>query len=287
MFTPDQERYIASIEEIHEYPHTSGENIIPEVQLFSKNLEIFVFGKTFNYKLDIKDNQFLINFLRQKMIKNLFVPDCSSFTGLLCEGIDFPYEHHPGDLKIITGAKTEGIVVPVGGAILFKTADCYTVTYHDIKNDKVITVHAGLKSIIDKQKIITGVESRPHESVVDDMARYMKETDHYEIFLNGGIGFQSFIYNTNDPVYGETNKKILSYLIDKYGKGAVPLGIKHGGISMKYIIRQQFISYGIDPELIRDDGIDTYSDPKFFSHYRAKEMGWNDGGRNGILVIHK
>lgn len=280
--------YIASLEGMHEY---GGNFDLPEInpaeKLFSKNVNILTFGKPKNWKDNLINHPEVPQFLYENHIKEIYLPDSSSFTGTILNSTDFYERGEIRGINIMGGRKTEGLILPSQSSILMRTADCPTIIYHDITHDVLVVAHAGFGSIIDKQRIMIGILSRFNESVVDDIMGKVPETDDYEINIVCGIHYNSFIYNPNHPIYGEGNKKILDYLLDIYGEIAVPLGFEHGGISIQSIIKKQFLGYGLEIDRISTDGVDTYSDPRFWSHSRSVKLKEQSSGRNGVLVLHK
>ena len=259
-----------------------------------RNANIYMFGKPVNWKDDFYFHTQIIELLMKKKINKIFFPNISSFTGEICEEDDFSQSTkiEKFGFEIFQNKKTEGLVVPKNAAVFLCTADCPVIVYQDYENDVLIVAHAGLNSVIDRQDVLFSRRSRFNGSVVENIIDYLdeniEETDNYEISIIGGISHESFIYSPDNPVYGSENKKILEFLTGKYGDGVVPLGIDHGGISIPNTIKQQFVRWGINPNKINMDGIDTYTDPRFWSHTEfVKNGGVGLDGRNGILVIHK
>ncbi|MEI7689003.1 MAG: laccase domain-containing protein [Candidatus Nomurabacteria bacterium] len=287
METTKEERYIQSIEWMHEYP---GSTIEPEIcvdQFASHGAEIFILGKPVDWKKYHTSNSGLLELLKRNHMEKLYVPTSNTFTGMIGDINGFNEELLTFGVKIMSGCLTDGLKIPVGSAALILTADCPTIVYHEIKNDVLIVAHAGLGSVVDLPYITTAIPSRSHEGVVDGIMLQTKNSEDYEIFISCGVGYKSFIYDPNHPVYGKKNKKILKYLIGAYGEQTVPLGYEHGGISIKDVIKQQFLEYGLDPNKIHFDEIDTYNDSRFWSHsrYFKQELGYC--GRNGVLVLNK
>jgi copper oxidase (laccase) domain-containing protein len=263
-------------------------NIVADVKLKSGNAEFFIFGNSKNWKDDFKNHPELISILKERKIKDVYIPHTSTFCGTLSNSNNFSLKSTVNGIRVMNGLYTEGLVVPKGSAVVLYSADCPTIIYHDLKNGLLIVAHAGLGSLIDKQKIIIDVASRPNESVIDELMSLAKEkeTNNYEIFVLCGIGESSFKYDINDPVYGDTNKKIFAYLNNHYGTQAVPFGSKKGNISLLGIIEGQLDSYGINTIKIQNDGIDTYSDPRFWSHFRNVQIGQKGLERNAILIVN-
>lgn len=288
-----QEEYVSSIELMHEYPGHMGEidRIREDSCLFSnysQNAEIFVFGKPYNWK-DNANLHLLLPTLEKSEVKTVYIPDCSDFTANISDVSEFQKEFDIGGIMFKTGCNTDGLVIPKGSAVIFRTADCPTIVLHDIENDLLLGTHAGLESLIDKKKLTTGAPFRSNDSVVDEIVRFIpsSSTNHYEIFVVGGISSSNFVYNINDPVYGETNRKIFYYLNNNFGRDAVPRNTAKGNISLFGIIRCQFERYGFDPDKVVSDGLNTFSDPMLWSHYEECLHSNKGIERNCVLIIHK
>ena len=283
------ESYEISQEFMHEYQgNFPPPEVEPVIKLSSEKTCISVFGNAKNWRADFRSHVELLPILREKNVKSVFIPNISTFTGMLSYHQSYQPEGEIEGIEIFSGIKSEGLAIPFGSAGFFCTADCPTIVYHDIEKDIVIGAHAGLGSVIDRNKIITGKPYRSDESIVDQIMWYKekKGSDHYEIFVICGINQHSFVYSIKDLNYGVANYKLLNYLLKNYGDEAVPRGLKGGNISLYGIIRRQLINYGIDEDKIKTDDLDTFSNLNLWSHYRASKNGQNGCGRNGILVIH-
>ena len=257
------------------------------MEFANKNIKISVLGKPVNWKL----NSSFVNIagiLQEHNVQNLYVPDPSDFTGQISSSNDFVKSSKlQNDISIMNGISTEGLILPKNSASLIATGDCPTIVVYNHDTKEILTAHAGLGSIIDKNYVYHNEKSRKNESVVD---RICEKFFGYncQIMILCGISYQSFIYSISDPNYSEINKKMLDYIIKKYGEHSIPCGIEHGGISIHTIIKTQFEKNNFDPNSIICDGIDTYTDESYWSHSRfvkKQETGMN--GRNGILTINK
>ncbi len=258
----------------------------PDAGIYLKEVGIYIFGRPKNWRSSFEDHLELIQILREKKINKVYIPNVSTFSGCLALAKDFSKKSNIDGIEIMNGCISEGLILPFSSAVFLTTADCYTVTCHNHIDKTLIVFHAGLGSVIDKMKIIIGVSSRPHESIIDDLMKYVKNPDQYDIFINCGISSLSFRYDIRNPLYGETNMKILTYLLENY-KEAVPHGLKYGGVSIKNILIEQLLNYGFLRDKIRDDVIDTGTDSRFWSHYRFSLVGREkECGRNGILVLN-
>lgn len=281
--------YEANLDFMHEYQgHLPCYDHVEPIVLASEKAKILIYGKPRNWKEDFHDHINIFIQLRDQGIQKLYYPNVSGFTGTICEENDFKetFMLEKFGLQVFRHYEIDGMVIPKNSAGFMCTADCPVIIFHDLANDKLIMAHAGLASLVDKPRILTGHKSRHSEGVIDDLMFYADDIEHYEIFVLCGISASSFTYSTNDLVHGKNNEKILDYLIKRYGQSAVPYGKEHGGISLKSIIIGDFSNHGVSSEKIYFDGTDTYSDPRFWSHTEFTQKGGIDG-RNGILVIHQ
>lgn len=270
-------------------------NIVADMEYHTGNADIFVYGGPKNWKDDFRNNHELIEILLQKNIYTVYIPDTTTFNGLLCSPDDFIHEYTVKGIKVMTGAIADGFVVPKGSAVIMYSADCPTIVYHDLINQRLVVAHAGLASLINKYKIIIDVPFRSHESIIEEMMRGVKYNDSCEIFVLCGIGAKSYIYDFNHSKYGERNLKILQFLFEFYGTDVTPyfIGIKgrskgRGNISLLNIILQQLGSCGVDTLKVIYDSVDTYSDPRFHSYYWYSQFGKEEDKfyRNCTMVIN-
>ncbi|MCX6757440.1 MAG: hypothetical protein NTZ44_00955 [Candidatus Nomurabacteria bacterium] len=274
----------------------NSNEILPKVSLHSANTSIYVFGSQKNWLNSFWNLTDIHRMLNKEKITICYLPSTSDFLGTLSDPEAFEDAGFRNGLSLWT-LPTEGLLLPKGTAVLFRSADCPTLVCRDLEKGEVFTCHAGLNSVIDKKKILTGKtdESSPriHDGVVGsllDLSLYSIED--IEISLHCGIRHSSFIYDIHDEVHGKNNEIILDHLINKYGEASVPMGKKHGGISIKNIISAQFEAFGIHSEIVYDD-IDTATDKdedgeySYWSHYRYYHEDEIASGRNGVLIIHK
>lgn len=283
--------YVLSEEEIHEkqgnFPRDEEANPIKQQHLLFGKVDIFVLGKPTNWRGGIDSHPELVNLISRHVPK-VYVPNTRDFCGTICpECDDIEPKNHMG-IEIISGCRTEGMIVPHGSAIFMRTADCPVIVLFDRKNDILIVAHAGLSSVIDRNEILRGEPSRTRQSVVDDIVQHFKgKGENTSIKVLCGIGPESFIYSPKDKEWGRENEMILRYIIDQYGQRTVPFGFDYGGISIGEIIQQQFLQYdGFLNENIYIDETDTFKDSNFWSHRRSV-LSREEHGRNAILVVHR
>lgn len=287
-----EEQYEANMDFIHEYQGhfaemDEAEKKSPVHSLHCQKVKTFIFGKP----LDWKDNAnlyYLIPILKENGINNVFLQDTSDFNATIVQSSDFVSHFEVEGINFFRGVKADGMIIPSQSAAIFRSADCPTIIFHDIENDLLIGAHAGLESLIDKKKLATGAPFRDHESVVDEIVRFipLSTTNHYEIFILAGISSRNFIYDISNPIYKDINLKIFSYLLKKYGLDAVPRSTAKGNISLLGITKCQFGRYGFDSDKVISDGLDTFSDSRLWSHFEENLHGNNGLERNCVLIIH-
>ena len=290
--TQAQEEYIARIDIMHEYPTQNTPHEIDKSNIYLNHLilekvEIFTLGKPQDWKNDYRSNCEFLKLLRENEVEKLYIPTANTFTGRVCLSNAFENEFHTHGIKIMTGCEADGFDVPSGSAVLIPTADCPTIVYHDISNDFVVVAHAGLGSVVDLQKIMTGEHSRLYDGVVDEIVKHTERSKDFNILILCGISHESFVYSPDDPIYGKKNKRLLHYLMAVYGEGVVPSGSDHGGISIPELIEEKFRQHGISSSRIYTDKTDTYSNEDFWSHSRYVKNDLGYCGRNAVLVLHK
>ena len=252
---------------------------------FHARVVVGVLGKPTNWK-DNSNLVKLIPILKKNGIEKVYIPDCSTFTGRVGDSLDFNCGIEIKGIKFFNEVKTEGLILEPKSASLIRTADCPTIVCRDIKRGILVAAHAGLGSVIDLSRILSGKTPR-RMSVVDNIINNFDDLDNLRVNIFCGISYHNFIYSIDDPVYVDNNKKILNYLLNNF-KQAVPFRYFHGGISINNIIIEQFCSHGIKPEQINIDGIDTFENLAFWSHRRAVLNKRNKSeGRNAVLVMHR
>ena len=260
-------------------------NLISEI-LLGGGSSIYVVGKPINWASYIENLFELLEPLREKDIKKVYVPNIFKFNGQISTPEKFIKVCNLEEVEIYSGVEADGLKIPPGAAAFFRTADCPVIVYYDESRNILVAAHAGLASIIDKQLILTRKKSRKHFGIVDEIYSKVPSADNPIIHIVCGISSKSFIYDPLHPEYGEDNKEILRYLFHEYGRYALPKGYQTGNISIRGIITKKFMDYFNGKRFcIANDGLNTATNNRLWSHTRSVQYGEHEG-RNGILVIH-
>ncbi|QSH39054.1 hypothetical protein JXR01_01945 [Candidatus Kaiserbacteria bacterium] len=222
-------------------------------------------------------------------IQKLWMPRPTEANGELAPQGDFSPLFDGHEHPIIMGnCDADGCIVRHGDAFGLLSADCATlVAYAD---DMVIAAHAGRDSVMDRTVIAGGDPSRDYSGILESIvvefldAGYRPQDVHLGIF--GGIQ-SNFLHDPTHPEYGEYNRGLIHYA--KQFEGAL-INEEIGDINMNALIRAKATQiYGINPDKIIDDGVDSGSDRDahgnllWASHRHAKN-GHRE--RNFILVRH-
>jgi copper oxidase (laccase) domain-containing protein len=216
-------------------------------------------------------------------IIELAVPRVSLFNAAVAHFEEFPVSHTFDHIKVRTGIDTDAVMLESGQSALIVTGDCPTLALSNIKTGEAVAAHAGRDSLLDRILIDTGTPSRPEESVVGMIMKYTGwNGSDLRGFIAAGIAPEHFSHSFNDRVHGERNKKMIEWIVDRYGNICIQGEISEGKIDMKALIRAQCGLFDISSDAIEDDGIDTFTDPRFWSH---RNKGKN-AGRNAVLVIN-
>lgn len=203
------------------------------------------------------------------------------------------HPNHP--LTLFRGACGAGMSVPTNSAVFFPTGDCPIIVMTSKYSSTVIAAHAGLRELVDFDRVLKDTPSRPHESVVDAMCAVFTEAEraHIEIKVVCGIQRTNYKHPITHPTYGDQNKKLLHHLQSNIGADTVRNPGTEGRICLYSIVWYQAVSKGINHKKISHDGTDTYSDRiddvhAWWSHRRAQVHGRTQDlkKRNGVLVIN-
>ncbi|MFA6251519.1 MAG: hypothetical protein WC603_02755 [Candidatus Paceibacterota bacterium] len=265
------------------------ENTNPSIFSLSGRIDILMLDTTESLEKDLRNHPELLSILRNNDVSTLYWPDCSGFTAELSQPSDFQEFMSIGNMKIMKGPQTDGLAIEKNSAVMFETTECSPIViYHDKRNDLLITAKAGFNSVIDKLQIFHGQKFREHWSVIDNIAKLADahESYDYEIFIVGGLEPDSFRYDIEEPGSETANKMVLSFLQNNYAENAVPLGEKHGGVSVPSIIGEQFILHGFKSKRISYQKMQTSPSLCWWDHcYDA--TGGKTCARKVILIIYK
>lgn len=269
--------------------------VIP-FKITSEKVSIHLFGRPYDFspRGNIEIITETLKFYASKNgVTSIFAPSCEKFNAEVVYEKKFPNKTRlRGGLIIHKGAFADGVVLEnKQEAFFIPSADCPTI----IATGKYIAIaaHAGRDCLLDKQKIHIGKRSRRNESVVDYiMEKYLMAGEFIKdlrVLITCGIKAENFPHHFDHPRYGEKNKILIKYLLEKYGEDCLRGNTEEGKISLDNLIKKQFILHGVPPENIATDGIDTYGDNILGNHLwhscaRGKTQE-EKKKRNGVLVI--
>jgi len=191
--------------------------------------------------------------------------------------------------KLYRGLVTEGRILHPSEAFVVAPADCATVVV-SFRN-RVLVCHAGLKSLYNQKALNDDLET--HSGVIDQMCLWVpRDEQQYVkvgIFLSISPG-EHYQHRFNDPMYGERNKILVKYLIERLGETCIVGDPTLGQIDLREVICQQLVSNRIPPSNISPAIPDSCpflaknsdGSSKWHSHRRT-----GDGSRNLVVVINE
>jgi hypothetical protein len=175
------------------------------------------------------------------------------------------------DIVLRRGVNFEGCELKHGQAFIVSPADCYTVAAKS--GDRVLVGHAGRDSLHDAKN-----PDRP--GIVENMVRELGPDT--KIWGGYGIAGDDFVHSSEDPKFGELNRKRQE---DLFASGTIT---KNEGVDLANLIVHQTEKAGGSREnVIIDKSVSTFSDtdengrPVYFSNRR---LGPQKMGRNLVWV---
>jgi hypothetical protein len=182
-----------------------------------------------------------------------------------------------GQAALYRGHKADGALIKQGEVYALASADCPTVSLHDPRSalSTVVAVH------FSRQSGVVG-------DILERALTYFSQTIRNRLIatVSLGIDVQHFDHRWDDPLRGATNETLTKRLIKEFGEDSVSRDQTLGGIDLKFIAVQKLLRAGVLPSNIFVDKIDTYTDPRFWSHRASNKPGKKAGdiGRNLVLV---
>ncbi len=215
-----------------------------------------------------------------KGINTIWAPTSTDFNSVISETIDFTNEITDGEFRIYRGVMADGLEVPENDGVFLASADCPTIIAFDPQKNRLVVAHAGRNCLLDRQLIDTNTPSRDHFSVVD--AVIDKLGTNIKVHIALGIKSKNFTHLVTDPVYGESNDRMLKFIFEKYSN-CFYWQPEEGQLSLSMLIKAQLEIYGV--RRISWDNLDTYEDKN-----QNGDLLWHSysrdrtSKRNGILV---
>ncbi|MFM2357565.1 MAG: Multi-copper polyphenol oxidoreductase laccase [Candidatus Parcubacteria bacterium] len=285
-------------------------------------VEISVFGKPHNFR-GLSQNtellQSLVHHAHEHHIASLCLPMVSLFNACVAEGLSqFRKSRTVLETKVFEECFVDGVRISKGEAFFVASADCPTLVFSSPNKKYVVACHAGLKSLVDYNRIYHEGRIRTHQSVVDRALEFFRGDElNVSIGVVCGIGAHAVEYSTTDKKYGTRNSMLVEYVFGQWGgdcfapyidktRGDVsdnpklvrPSSLSQclgGHIDLFALVRAQAEKRNVPRGQVLTDGICTYTTGsgshggKFHSHRRQMQDGVKpeEGKRNGVLVMMK
>jgi hypothetical protein len=211
-------------------------------------------------------------------IKRIYVPRVDEFNAHLARPevfINPEIEIIGNDIELLRSDDPsffhDGVILKPGEAAFIITGDCPTIaTYSDDETEPIIASHAGRNSL----HTVNHKHRTNSNSVVDEIAKQYRNPESVHLRIIAGIGKEQFTHPLDHPTYGEHNRKLVQYFAQF---GAADPADQKGCLDLIQAITSQAVANGVFND-ISWDGIDTTTDPRFWSNRRDGKP------RNGILV---
>lgn len=192
----------------------------------------------------------------------------------------------PGEATLLRGIYADALELDNRGqAFVISSADCLTIIIRDKTSGMVVVGHGGRKSLIDEKMLEWGVPSRKYESVIQGMLSKFNRNDREKLqaYLCFGIAPHNFAHPWNHRRFGEKNKTMVNYIIDKWGSGCVAGEPEIGCIDLKAVATAQLRKEGLLQNSITYDGVNTFS-REWHSQRRDAGILSAIPGRNLVFV---
>ncbi len=217
-------------------------------------------------------------------LKNMDAPQVHKFNAKVGTYADFPARFSVGGCEVLTGTQLDAVVLQKGQAAGILTRDCPTIVFYNGKTGEVVIAHAGRDSVLDRKGIAADGQTRQYESVVFSVLAFTGwNPKDISILVCIGIGAEHFSHPFDYPLFESLNKKMIGWILQNYGSECVAGEPEEGKIDLFALIKNQCIKAGIPSGHIQHDGVDTYTDPRFWSTRNKTK----NNGLNLIVVINK
>jgi len=165
-------------------------------------------------------------------------------------------------IKVMTGARANGMLIPKGDTLGFPTSDDHTVVIYDPERDLMIGLCVDLNSLTRRKWMFNGTRGRGRFSVlssaIDLLLKLGSRRQDIFVYVCCGIGHESYSLSLTHWIQGKNNRKILEYLQATYGKKVVPvIGWEKGSVDLFQLVVEQCNGLGIAVDRICHDGVDT------------------------------
>jgi hypothetical protein len=198
-----------------------------------------------------------------------------------CEIVLNPEEVEDGEEPIVLyrDLNREGCKIEKCEAFYMPPADCLTIVVQD-EFGNVVASHAGRDSLQDMKDVFK-------DNIFKNIRNSLKgNLSKVKVWIGFGIAAENFVHpmNENRDDLNSQRYFLLRYLYDDIGSEN-PIVSDDGKLNVYELAeRQAREAFGQNVSIIRNESIDTFSDPRFYSHRKGGE---DRMGRNGVFVISR
>lgn len=163
------------------------------------------------------------------------------------------------------GIEADALITREKGLPIFlMIADCIPMIITDINNTVLSVVHGG----------IANTDLKLSKKTVEHMVKnYKVKASDLVVTIGPAIRKESYIYD----YFEDKDPKVWEGFVEKEGD---VFHIDNVGATVK-----QLVDCGIKEENIHDNGIDTYTDERYFSHRRDYDNKIKDKGRFAVVAM--
>jgi hypothetical protein len=208
----------------------------------------------------------------------------------------------PDRITMLRDDGSDGTEIPPGTAVLLNGADCPSVFFFLPQEERVarlLATHCARWSLLNQCRVLGKHPQRTYEGVVENAIETLGKENVREIQVHiaCSISGKHFRHSVDDPRYGEQNKNLVQYVVQKWGAECFVGNLHDGRLHLPALVRAQCRELGILDEHITRDDEDTFSatepcseEPKWWSYVRAttrpKERQ-NAYKRNLAIMVHR
>jgi copper oxidase (laccase) domain-containing protein len=183
-----------------------------------------------------------------------------------------------GQIPVYRDTEADGAEIFPREVYCLASADCLTVTVHNVQTSRTVAVHFSRESCVVGNILERALERFSHSPRRDIVA-----------VITLGIHPDDFLHRWDHPAYGAANRALTESLLREYGENAVGTNPELGGINLRWIAAEKLLRAGLDPANVYADQENTFDSPRWWSH-RASHTGgspkYGDKGRNLVLVAN-
>jgi len=173
-------------------------------------------------------------------------------------------------LKGVGSPEVDALITNEKGLYLFLlTGDCQPLIYYDSKNRVLALVHLSWKN----------TEMKLASKVIKTMqTNFGSNPRNVVVYIGPSIQKDSYIFSSEEIAQKD---------ISDWSKHVEKLPNERVAIDLFSYNQRVLMDAGVPKENILNSGIDTYSSPEYFSHYRSKRTGEPEGRFATVVGIKK